>query len=104
MLFDKIHMFSKIPYPHAQVFLWICALQLVLIIFLFLQPIGVNNPHVKAKQAIVHRFVLSDYCFSTESRHVRHLSSPEWIAPFQDFPGYLEHFPSSSFFPIPPKK
>ncbi len=42
-------------------------------------------------------FLLTDFCFSTESRHVRHLSMPEWIAPFQDFPAYHEHFPSSSF-------
>ncbi|MDX2305857.1 MAG: hypothetical protein NW226_23820 [Microscillaceae bacterium] len=58
-------------------------------------------PAIKAKNQLVRRFSLTDYCLSTESRHTRHLSSPELIAPFQDFPGYHEHFPSSSFFHIP---
>ncbi|WP_345369746.1 hypothetical protein [Algivirga pacifica] len=50
------------------------------------------------EKAIARRFLLTDFCFSTESRHTRHISMPEWIAPFQDFPAYHEHFPSSSFF------
>jgi hypothetical protein len=50
------------------------------------------------QRQISNSFLLTDFCFSTESRHVRHLSMPEWIAPFQDFPAYHEHFPSSSFF------
>ncbi|WP_338792255.1 hypothetical protein V9L05_15785 [Bernardetia sp. Wsw4-3y2] len=50
------------------------------------------------QRQISKSFLLTDFCFSTESRHVRHLSMPEWIAPFQDFPAYHEHFPSSSFF------
>ena len=44
------------------------------------------------------RLLLTDLCLSTESRHTRHISMPEWIAPFQDLPGYHDHFPSSSFF------
>jgi hypothetical protein len=55
------------------------------------------------KQALFNRFVLSDFCFSTESRHTRNISQPEWIAPFQDLPGYYDHFPSSSFFPVKPR-
>jgi hypothetical protein len=50
-----------------------------------------------AKQKIAHTFLLTDYCFSTESRHTRHIALPENIAPFQDFPAYHDHFPSSSF-------
>jgi hypothetical protein len=61
-----------------------------------------------AQKAVAGRFLLTDFCFSTESRHVRHFAMPEWVAPFQDYPAYLEHFPASSFFmPIPlqpPKK
>lgn len=51
----------------------------------------------QAKNQIVRRFLLTDYCFTTESRHTRHISLPDWIAPFQDLPTYHEHFPSSSF-------
>lgn len=62
-----------------------------------------NREHLAAKRAIVQRLLLTDYCLSTESRHTRHLSMPEWIAPFQDLPGYLDHFPSSTLI-RPPKK
>ena len=53
---------------------------------------------IKKERQIAQRLLLSDFCLSTESRHTRHISMPEWIAPFQDFPAYLEHFPSSSFY------
>ena len=53
---------------------------------------------IESQQHIAQKLVLSDFCLTTESRHTRHLSMPEWIAPFQDFPAYLEHFPSSSFY------
>lgn len=49
------------------------------------------------KRALANRFLLTDYCLSTESRHTRHIALPEPIAPFQDLPAYHEHFPSSSF-------
>ena len=54
--------------------------------------------YLSYQRKIARSFLLTDYCFSTESRHIRHVSMPEWIAPFQDFPAYHEHFPSSSFF------
>lgn len=58
-------------------------------------------PQFEPKKQLVQRFVLTDYCFSTESRHTRHYLFPEVIAPFQDLAGWHEHFPSSSFFPPP---
>ncbi|WP_291726443.1 hypothetical protein [Bernardetia sp.] len=57
-----------------------------------------TKTYYQNQRMISKQFLLTDFCFSTESRHVRHLSMPEWIAPFQDFPAYHEHFPSSSFF------
>lgn len=53
---------------------------------------------LQKEQVIAQKLLLSDFCLTTESRHTRHISIPEWIAPFQDFPAYLEHFPSSSFY------
>jgi len=53
---------------------------------------------LQKEQIIAQKLLLSDFCLTTESRHTRHISMPEWIAPFQDFPAYLEHFPSSSFY------
>ncbi|NJO00714.1 MAG: hypothetical protein HC880_02620 [Bacteroidia bacterium] len=58
--------------------------------------------NLKAKQEILQRFLLSDYCLTTESRHTRHISQTEWMAPFQDLPAYHDHFPSSSFFQASP--
>jgi hypothetical protein len=57
-----------------------------------------THEHYAQKRQIANRFLLTDYCLSTESRHVRHIALPEPIAPFQDLPAYHEHFPSSSFF------
>ncbi|MEH0157836.1 hypothetical protein V6R21_27345 [Limibacter armeniacum] len=53
------------------------------------------------ERALSERFLLTDFCFSTESRHTRHISMPEIMAPFQDLPGFHDHFPSSSFFHPP---
>lgn len=53
--------------------------------------------HYAEKRALAERFLLTDYCLSTESRHLRHIGMPEALAPFQDLPAYHEHFPSSSF-------
>ena len=57
-----------------------------------------RNTTLPDRQTIAQTLLLSDVCLTTESRHTRHISMPEWIAPFQDFPAYLEHFPSSSFY------
>ncbi len=63
---------------------------------------AVQKPKFKHKQHLANKFLLTDYCLSTESRHIRHLNFPELIAPFQDVPGGHDHFPSSSFlFPNP---
>ena len=66
------------------------------IFFLFIQN-SFSKPDFTPKRELVSRFILTDYCFSTESRHTRHLNFPELIAPFQDLPGGHDHFPSSSF-------
>lgn len=64
-----------------------------------------KGQYISSRQQIFQKLALSDYCLSTESRHTRHLSNPDLIAPFQDYPGYLDHFPSSSFFQLsPPQK
>ncbi len=62
----------------------------------FIQKKEIEIYYSNQKQ-IASSFLLTDFCLSTESRHLRHLSMPEWVAPFQDFPAYHEHFPSSSF-------
>ena len=56
-----------------------------------------GNPRLSGEQKIVRLLRLTDFCLATESRHTRHISLPEPIAPFQDVPGYLDHFPTSTF-------
>ena len=85
--------------PFVRLFIIFSTIQIGLLLYLliFQSPSGLKKQY-KAKNELVKRFLLTDYCLSTESRHTRHINFPEMIAPFQDFPGYLEHFPSSSFF------
>lgn len=59
-----------------------------------------NKQVTESKKQLAKTMLITDFCLSTESRHVRHLSTPEYLAPFQDFPAYHEHFPSSSFLQV----
>ena len=83
----------------ARIFLIVTVVQMVVLVLLFVLPFkGVRQTNYVQKQRVLQRFSLTDYCLSTESRHTRHINFPEIIAPFQDLPGYHDHFPSSSFF------
>ena len=53
------------------------------------------------RKEVAQRLLITDLCLTTESRHTRNLSFPELIAPFQDLPGGLDHFPSSTFLQPP---
>ncbi|MCS7019384.1 MAG: hypothetical protein RMJ87_09065 [Cytophagales bacterium] len=43
--------------------------------------------------------LLTDFCFTTEARYLRHFNTFEPLAVFQDLPGYHEHAPASPFIP-----
>jgi hypothetical protein len=81
---------------------------LLLLLLTFLLPLSeiLYSTTLEERRAILRNrattYGLTDFCLSTESRHLRHVSQPEWIAPFQDFPAYQEHFPASSFFVTSP--
>jgi hypothetical protein len=51
--------------------------------------------------AVMQKLQLTDLCLATESRHTRNIALPELMAPFQDMPGYHDHFPSSTFLKPP---
>ena len=51
---------------------------------------------------VMQELRLTDLCLATESRHTRNIALPDLMAPFQDIPGYYDHFPSSTFLK-PPK-
>lgn len=83
----------------ARLFLIFTGVQLLILVILFVTPLkGSRRTNYAQKKQVLQRFSLTDYCLSTESRHTRHINFPEVIAPFQDLPGYHDHFPSSSFF------
>ncbi len=62
-----------------------------------------ENTRISGEQSLVRTLYLTDFCLATESRHTRHIALPEPIAPFQDVPAYLDHFPTSTFFWPPPQ-
>lgn len=44
---------------------------------------------------------LTDLCLATEARYTRHPAVSDPIAPFMDYPGAMEHFPTGSFWAAP---
>ena len=45
---------------------------------------------------LIRTLRLTDLCLFTEARYTRHPAMADRFAPFQDYPGSLEHFPSGS--------
>jgi hypothetical protein len=45
----------------------------------------------------VQVFGLSDLCIATDARYIRHLAVSDRLAPFMDYPGSIEYFPTGSF-------
>ena len=48
------------------------------------------------KQQLVKILSITDLSLCSEARYTRHPSQADLFAPFQDFPGALEHFPTGS--------
>ncbi len=62
-----------------------------------------HRPDYSMQKRIAAKLHLTDLCLTTESRHTRNIAFPlELTAPFQDIPGFFDHFPSSTF--IRPQK
>jgi len=45
---------------------------------------------------------LTDLCVATEARYTRHPAVSDPMAAFMDHPGAIEHFPTGSFWNVPP--
>lgn len=56
-----------------------------------------------ARAALVQQLGLSDLALFAEARYTRHLSLADLHSPFQDHPLALDHFPSGSVVPPPPR-
>jgi len=46
---------------------------------------------------VVASLGLTDLCISTEARYTRHPALTDYVVPFMDYPGEMEHFPTGSF-------
>jgi hypothetical protein len=79
---------------YTKIFLTI--ISLLIIIFSILAFTG-DYVSTSENRQIASRFFLTDLCLTTESRHTRNITLIEPIAPFQDAPGFYDHFPSSTF-------
>jgi len=89
----------------AKLFLGLLAVLMGLVFLPTLLPKTAGSPKPYGQgRAIAARLLLTDFCFSTESRHTRHIALPELVAPFQDLPGFHDHFPSSSFYRPQPER
>lgn len=82
---------------------WVVELCLTLWLLFRLQPGVAESERLKGEEQTVRVLMLTDCCVTTESRHTRNISLPEPLAPFQDMPGFYDHFPSSTFLAPPPQ-
>ncbi len=68
---------------------------------LILSSLHVRSPQdQQAEGVLVAGLGLTDLCLATEARYTRNVSITDPIAPFMDYPGALEHFPSGSFYGV----
>jgi len=81
--------------------MWLCLFLLVAGLWLHSRLLN-RQQRYRPMQQVAAWLLLTDFSLSTESRHTRNIALPEPLAPFQDLPGFHEHFPSSSFFQPPP--
>ncbi|MFK5927488.1 MAG: hypothetical protein QM483_12720 [Desulfuromusa sp.] len=54
------------------------------------------------KRQLVKVLGITDLSLCSEARYTRHPSQADLFAPFQDFPGAFEHFPTGSIIPPNP--
>ena len=58
---------------------------------------GATQTHDQSgKRQLVKILAITDLSLCSEARYTRHPSQADLFAPFQDFPGALEHFPTGS--------
>jgi hypothetical protein len=91
----------------ANLFLGFVALSLVLVSLMFLHAFlekRAAQRSLREREEMVRRLGLTDLCLFTEASYTRHLSQADRHAPFQDYPGSPDYFPSGSIFTPPYKK
>lgn len=83
----------------SSIFILITCLNLALLLVLAVHGSGGEQAAAASRAVsagLVKEFRLTDLCLFTEARYTRHPSMADFHAPFQDYPGALDHFPSGS--------
>ena len=78
----------------------------VLLLYLWLDSAflaGENAPTIARRKALVRDYELTDLCLFTDTPYTRNPALADLMAPFQDHPFCLEHFPSGSLV-SPPRR
>ena len=94
------------PYSHSmkKSFFFLIVILLLGIIVAGVCFTGLKNrDQIAYLSEISGRYGLTGLCLSIESRHTRHLLFAGEMAAFQDIPGWMDHFPSSTFI-FPPRQ
>lgn len=88
-------------------FLFICLMLFILIdgmLYWHTGRLAQEIQHDQALQLIVAaKLGLTDLAVATEARYTRNPAVSDPIAPFMDHPGAIEHFPTGTFWTVPPK-
>lgn len=83
----------------SDVFLGSLLAACVLLLYLWVDSaflVGDNAPMMEQRKALVRDGELTDLCLFTDASYTRNPALADWMAPFQDHPFCLEHFPSGS--------
>lgn len=73
---------------------------LLVVIFGVLLASSSKQPdNLAEKRLLVASLGLTDLTLCSEARYTRHPSQADVFAPFQDYPGAFEHFPTGSLLP-----
>ena len=79
-------------------------LSVLLASLLFLHPRMEAEPYARRaelRREMVAGYGLTDLCLFTEARYTRHPTQADLFAPFQNYPGAMDAFPSGSFIAPP---
>lgn len=90
--------------PYSSRYLYFTGFLLILFIIMFFHTSirqRLDIPEQNRRSALAGVLKLTDLCLVTEARYTRHPAMSDNFAPFQDFPGALEHFPSGSLITPP---
>lgn len=72
---------------------------ILLIVVMFIHAamrLQADTPALNQMSGLAGTLELTDLCFFSEARYVRHLSQADLHSAFQDHPASLEHFPAGS--------